>query len=90
MCGLFGTMYVSLNRTGATALTTGFTNGNGVIWLDDVNCRGTETTLNACTHPAYGVHNCVHGEDAGVRCAGMSLSQDKVYIATFPVSYLVS
>ncbi len=55
---------------GATALTTGFTNGVGVIWLDNVQCRGTETTLNACPHAAIGTHNCIHVEDAGVNCGG--------------------
>ena len=52
------------------ALTTGFTNGAGQIWLDNVQCRGTETRLIDCTANPLGIHNCVHGEDAGVRCQG--------------------
>ena len=54
--------------TGAVALTTGFTNGAGQIWLDDVQCRGTETRLIDCPASPIGTHNCAHFEDAGVRC----------------------
>ena len=43
-------------------------NGVGQIWLDNVQCRGTETNLFSCTHSPVGTHNCVHSEDAGVRC----------------------
>ena len=55
-------------HTGAVALTSGFTNGIGQIWLSNVQCRGNETRLTDCTHPAFGVHICTHSEDAGVRC----------------------
>ena len=57
-----------LHCTGAVALYTGFTNGVGQIWLDNVQCRGTETNLFSCSHSPVGTHNCVHSEDAGVRC----------------------
>ena len=43
------------------------------IWLDNVQCSGTETGLLACPRrysPAVGTHNCRHNEDVGVRCAG--------------------
>ena len=52
------------------ALTSGFTNGAGQIWLDNVQCRGTETRLIDCPANALGSHNCAHFEDAGVRCQG--------------------
>ena len=54
--------------TGAVALFSGFTNGVGLIWLDDVNCDGTETRLIDCRARPLGQHNCAHVEDAGVRC----------------------
>ncbi len=54
----------------AVALFSGFPNGatSQQIWLDEVGCTGTEATLNACRHSAYGTHNCAHAEDVGVMC----------------------
>lgn len=45
-----------------------FGQGTGDIILDNVACDGTETGLINCTHNGIGNHNCVHFEDAGVRC----------------------
>ena len=47
-----------------------FGEGTGSIWLDDVSCFGTETSLLSCFHNAIRDHNCDHSEDAGVRCTG--------------------
>lgn len=42
--------------------------GSGPIWLDDVSCNGDEASITECRHQGFGVHNCNHGEDAGVVC----------------------
>ena len=52
----------------AVALTSGFTNGAGEIWLDEVNCDGSESRLIDCPASSIGQHNCQHLEDVGVRC----------------------
>ena len=44
--------------------------GTGRIWLDDLQCLGTELDLFACAHNGIGEHNCDHSEDASVECLG--------------------
>ncbi|NXL07073.1 DMBT1 protein, partial [Mesembrinibis cayennensis] len=49
---------------------SGFGQGSGPIWLDGVNCLGTEATLAACPVKPWGHHACNHMEDASVVCSG--------------------
>ena len=44
--------------------------GEGQIWLDDVQCTGTESHVGECSHKGWGVHNCGHHEDVAVSCVG--------------------
>ena len=61
---------LGFSTTGVIALTLGAVpDGTGQIWLDNVNCRGTETRLIDCPANTLGSHNCVHAEDAGVSCS---------------------
>ena len=61
----------SIVLTGATVLTSGFTDGAGQIWLDNVQCSGTETRLIDCPANPLGQHNCAHSQDAGVSCTDL-------------------
>ena len=39
-----------------------------VIWLDEVDCHGSESKLLDCDADTIRYHNCEHTEDAGVSC----------------------
>ena len=45
-----------------------FGQGTGHIWLDNVQCTGSENELLNCSHNGIDVHNCDHGDDASVIC----------------------
>ena len=47
-----------------------FGQGSGPIFLDNVQCTGTESNLTQCDHNEIGVHNC---RDAGVICLGIHI-----------------
>uniref|UniRef100_A0A803YAH2 Soluble scavenger receptor cysteine-rich domain-containing protein SSC5D n=1 Tax=Meleagris gallopavo TaxID=9103 RepID=A0A803YAH2_MELGA len=50
--------------------------GHSRIWLDEVRCTGEENDISQCAAKTWGVHNCHHGEDAGVVCSGNLSSAD--------------
>ena len=57
-----------LSTVGTAFRLATFGPGIGNIWLDNVDCVGTEARLADCPSNGVGVHNCIHLEDAGVRC----------------------
>ena len=56
--------------------------GNGTILLDDINCKGNESSIASCGHRPWGKNNCEHDEDVGVSCYGNATCELRFEIYT--------
>ena len=43
--------------------------GEGAIFLDEVGCTGSESSLAECSHNGWNIHNCDHDQDVAIKCA---------------------
>ncbi|CAC5424884.1 Neurotrypsin,Scavenger receptor cysteine-rich type 1 protein M130,Scavenger receptor cysteine-rich type 1 protein M160 [Mytilus coruscus] len=46
--------------------------GIGRTWLDNLKCSGNERTLGDCPSSGWGVEDCNHTEDVGIKCLNSS------------------
>ncbi|KAJ8032289.1 Deleted in malignant brain tumors 1 protein [Holothuria leucospilota] len=61
---------LGLSEYGHAVCCGGFGQGIDQIWLDEVDCTGSEESILDCGSPGWGVVKfCSHAEDAGVRCS---------------------
>ncbi|XP_035254290.1 galectin-3-binding protein A-like [Anguilla anguilla] len=78
-----------LRFPGAQSAVTGGTYGpgSGQIWLDDLDCKGTEPSLSSCPFKGWGTTDCTHAEDAGVICEKkVAVKDDRL----FPLDHSLS
>ena len=64
-------LYVILFEGAKSYSRAHFGEGSGSIFLDDVICLGSESSLLQCYHRPIGNHDCTHIEDASVSCSSM-------------------
>ena len=79
---------LGFGSSGTAIGSAGFGHGSGSIWLSNVSCTGSESTLVSCGHLGVGItRSCYHYEDAGVRCnvgEGKECPNGLVYVVTLP------
>ena len=52
-----------------------FGKGRGFIWLDNLNCQGSEPDVSLCPHSGWGVTSCSHDKDVGVICKSRQIDR---------------
>ncbi|XP_071836531.1 scavenger receptor cysteine-rich domain-containing protein DMBT1-like [Apostichopus japonicus] len=66
-------LQLGFSPEGIAISNTPYGTESGLIWLDDVNCDGTEYDIVNCGNGGWGHHNCGVGEVAGVQCQTVRL-----------------
>jgi len=64
---LIGFLFI-VRFTGQT-LSNRYGAGTGPIWLDGVNCTGSEMYIGDCHHNDWGTTDCSQKEDVSIACS---------------------
>ena len=57
--------------------------GDGPIFLSDLNCVGTETSLLDCRrleHHPVGLQSCDHSQDVSIQCTGLKVQHTRIFV----------
>ncbi|XP_030288661.1 galectin-3-binding protein A-like isoform X3 [Sparus aurata] len=85
---LFTQYLVQMAELSLSYSVADFVLGDGNIWMDDLGCIGTEVNLLHCTFPGWGIHNCNHNEDVGVKCKKESTKRDTIEYSLYHIASL--
>ncbi|CAC5355808.1 unnamed protein product [Mytilus coruscus] len=69
------------------ALYSGVDSGTGKIWLDNMRCGGNEPTLADCPNRGWGVEDCSHEEDVGIKCLNRNDGEIRLDSGTIKIFY---
>ena len=63
--------------------------GSGQVWLGKLNCTGTESNIEDCSHSGWGIEDCSHTEDAGVECLNCNEECMHMYMCSLIICMLL-
>ena len=57
-----------LGYTSVLAAHVKYGQGSGNVWMSNLACTGSESSISECPHIGWGQTTCSHSQDAGVTC----------------------